>query len=114
MIGCDTYLDGHGQMVGKLFGLVTIVDGRGEEFDIGELTTYLNDAILIAPSMLLGPGTTWREVDDHSFDVTLTDAGRSVTGRVSSTRWRAQRLQHDRPVRRPARGSRPSRMADTS
>ena len=82
MIGRDTYLGGHGRMVGKLFDLVTIVDGRGEEFDIGELTTYLNDAILIAPSMLLGPGTTWREVDDHSFDVTLTDAGRSVTGRV--------------------------------
>ena len=81
-VGRDTYLNGHGRMVGRLFDLVTIVDGRGPEFDIGELTTYLNDAILIAPSMLLGPATTWREVDDDSFDVTLTDAGRSVTGRV--------------------------------
>jgi hypothetical protein len=32
--------------------------------------------------MLLGPATSWTAVDDRSFDVTLGDAGRSVTGRV--------------------------------
>lgn len=82
MIGRDTYLHGHGRMIGKLLDRVTVVDGSGEEFDIGELTTYLDDAVLLTPSMLLGPATTWTEVDDHSFDVTLADAGRSVTGRV--------------------------------
>jgi hypothetical protein len=82
LIGRDTYVDGQGQMLGRLFDLVTIAEGRGEELNIGELTTYLNDAILIAPSMLLNPATIWHEVDDHSFDVTLSDAGRSVTGRV--------------------------------
>ncbi|MFI5040304.1 MAG: DUF6544 family protein [Acidimicrobiales bacterium] len=82
MIGCDTYVGGHGRMLGKLLDRITVADGSGEEFDIGELTTYLNDAVLIAPSMLLNPATTWAGVDDHSFDVTLRDAGRSVTGRV--------------------------------
>ena len=32
--------------------------------------------------MLLGPDTTWNQVDDDAFDVTLTDAGHTVTGRV--------------------------------
>jgi hypothetical protein len=82
MIGYDTYLGGHGRMIGKLFDRFTVVDGRGVEFDIGELTTYLNDAILFAPSMLLGPSTTWTEIDQGCFDVTLSDAGRTVTGRV--------------------------------
>jgi hypothetical protein len=82
LLGRDTYEHGHGHMLGTLFDRVTVVEGRGEEFDIGELTTYLNDAILFAPSMLLGAATSWRAVDDNSFEVSLTDAGRTVTGRV--------------------------------
>src|SRR5664279_2405065 len=82
MFGRDTYLDGQGRMIGKLFDRFTVVDGQGEEFDIGELSTYLNDAIMLAPSMLLGPNTTWTDVDANSFDVTLADGGRTVTGRV--------------------------------
>ncbi len=82
MYGRDTYLAGHGQMTGKLFGRFTVVEGHGPQFDIGELTTYLNDAIMLAPSMLLTPSTTWTEVDGHSFDVTFVDAGLSVTARV--------------------------------
>ena len=82
MIGRDTYLNGHGRMLGKLFNRFTVADGRGDEFDIGELTTYLNDAVLLAPSMLLRPATSWAAVDDRSFDVSLCDAGRCVTGRV--------------------------------
>ena len=82
MTGWDTYLSGRGRMRGKLAGLVTVVDGAGPEFDVGELVTYLDDALLFAPSMLLGPGTTWSAVDGDSFDVTLADAGNQVTGRV--------------------------------
>jgi hypothetical protein len=32
--------------------------------------------------MLLGPETAWTDVDDKTFDVALTDAGRTVKGRV--------------------------------
>jgi C1A family cysteine protease len=38
---------------------------RGQ-FDLGELTTYVNDALMLAPSMLLTPAVTWRAVDDDS------------------------------------------------
>jgi hypothetical protein len=44
--------------------------------------TYLNDAVLLAPTTLLVPAVNWHEVDDASFDLTLRDAGHSVSARV--------------------------------
>jgi hypothetical protein len=82
MFGVDAYQAGHGRMQGKLLGLITVVDGSGPEFDIGELTTYINDALMIAPSMLLTPAVTWTAVDDHSFDITMSDGRISGTSRV--------------------------------
>jgi hypothetical protein len=32
----DTYIHGHGRMLGKILDLFTVVDGWGEEFDIGD------------------------------------------------------------------------------
>ena len=82
MVGTDRYVDGEGRMQGKLLGLVTVADGSGPEFDIGELTTFLNDAVFFAPSMLLGLDVKWSEVDEHSFEVAITDAGNTVRAQV--------------------------------
>jgi len=69
-------------MLGKLLDTVVVADGEGEPFDIGELTTWLNDAVLMAPSMLLRAPVSFQEVDDSSFALSLTDAGRTVSARV--------------------------------
>jgi hypothetical protein len=82
MVGTDRYEAGTGRMLGKVLGLVTVADGSGAEFDTGELTTFLNDAVLLAPSMLLELDVAWSEVDDHTFEVALTDAGRTVQAQV--------------------------------
>jgi hypothetical protein len=82
MVGRDTYLRGKGIMHGKLLGLVTVARSQGPETDLSELATYLNDAVLMAPSMLLRPNTTFAAVDHRSFDVTLLDSDLSVTARV--------------------------------
>jgi len=82
MVGRDTYLKGRGRMLGKLFDTVAVADGEGEPFDIGELTTWLNDAVLMAPSMLLRAPVSFLEGDDSSFDVTLNDSGKTVSARV--------------------------------
>ncbi len=82
VLGRDTYVDGRGRMLIRLLDLVTVGDGSGEAYDIGELVTYLNDGILLAPSMLLIPEVQWGEVDATSFDVALTDHGRTVSARV--------------------------------
>src|SRR4051812_34931870 len=78
----DTYVRGDGHMLGRVLDTFSVVDEANEKIDTGELVTYLNDAILIAPSMLLGPETKWAAVNDTSFDVTLTDHERTVGARV--------------------------------
>jgi hypothetical protein len=78
----DIYARGRGHMSAHALDWLRVAYGDGDELDVGELVTYLNDAILMAPSLLLGPETTWAEVDAQTFDVTLTDGGRAVTARV--------------------------------
>jgi len=82
MLVRDTYLHGCGRMQARLLDAIPVVDETNGEIATGELVTYLNDAILFAPSMLLGPSATWADVDEGSFDVTLRDHAMSVTGRV--------------------------------
>jgi len=82
MVGRDSYVRGHGHMRGTLLGLVTVADGQGPETDLSELSTYLNDAVMMAPSMLLRPEVTFAGVDDDAFDVSLRDAEMLVTARV--------------------------------
>lgn len=82
VIARDTYIRGQGRMLVKALDLFTVADGTGEEFNVGELVTYLNDGIMIAPSMLLVPEVKWSGVDENSFDVALTDHDRTVTARV--------------------------------
>jgi len=82
MVGVDSYLGGTGEMRGKLLGIVPVAHGEGDEFDAGELVTWLNDAVVLAPSFLLDDAIGWAGVDAESFDLTLTDAGRTVSARV--------------------------------
>jgi hypothetical protein len=82
MWGWDTYRGGTGRMLGKALGLVTVADGKGPEFDLGELTTWLNDAVLLAPGMLLSAAVTWEATGEDSFRVSVSDAGRTVSAEV--------------------------------
>jgi hypothetical protein len=82
MWGWDTYRGGTGRMLGKALGLVTVANGSGPEFDLGELTTWLDDAVLLAPGMLLSAAVTWEATGDDSFRVSVTDGGRTVRAEV--------------------------------
>jgi hypothetical protein len=78
--GSDTYKAGHGHMFGKIAGLYTIFNARGDELDQGTMMRYLNEMTWF-PIALLGDNVTWQAVDDRSFDVTFTDCDKSVTAR---------------------------------
>ena len=82
MFGTDTYRAGRGRMHGRLLALVPVADASGPEMDVGELVTWLNDACMLAPSMLLIPAVRWTPVSDDAFDVTITDAAVTATARV--------------------------------
>ncbi len=83
MWGWDTYQAGTGRMLGKALGLVTVADGSGPQFDSGELVTWLDDAVLLAPAMLLHPRTRWEDRGEDRFAVSVTDAGRTVSAVVA-------------------------------
>jgi hypothetical protein len=84
MYGHDIYRHGRGHMHGTLLGLIPLADGSGPAYDIGELVTYLNDAILLAPSMLLDLPASWNAIDNDSFEITLTDATNDTANTVSA------------------------------
>jgi uncharacterized protein DUF6544 len=82
VLGRDTYREGRGRMQVRPLDLFTVEDGRGPEYDLGELVTWLNDGALLAPSMLLGGAVAWNEVDADSFELAVTDHGRTARARV--------------------------------
>lgn len=82
MIAADTLIHGQGSMKGSVLGLVPVLDSSGPEMDVGELVTWLNDAVLLAPTMLLRDGVEWADVDDRSFGVTVTAHDVQATARV--------------------------------
>lgn len=79
----DTYVYGRGHMLAKVAGILTVADGSGKEFDEGELVTWVNDVVLFAPTMLLGPSTHFWHVDDERFGVTFSDGECTVKARVA-------------------------------
>ncbi|MCC7452451.1 MAG: hypothetical protein IT324_33935 [Anaerolineae bacterium] len=81
MYGQDTYKNGHGHMFGKLAGLITIFDARGDEMDQGTMLRYLQEMTWF-PIAMLGDNIRWQAVDDHSTDITFHDADKSVTARM--------------------------------
>lgn len=83
MLGHDTYLGGRGRMLGTLAGRWTVADGAGPETDVSELSTWLNDVLLLAPSMLLRTGATWRALGPDRFEVTVIDSGHTVRAEVT-------------------------------
>ncbi|MDM8000694.1 MAG: hypothetical protein QUS33_12080 [Dehalococcoidia bacterium] len=76
----DTYKAGHGHMYGRI-ALFTIFDERGDQYDQGSLMRYLSEMIWF-PIAFLGENIVWQSVDDHCAQVTLTDCGQSVSGRL--------------------------------
>jgi len=83
VLGRDTYLRGQGRMLIRPLDLVTVEDVKGEEVEISELITYVNDAVLLAPSFLLGPETTWSSAAPNGFGLAFTYAGHTVTAVVT-------------------------------
>ncbi|CAL9503271.1 hypothetical protein SUDANB95_03456 [Actinosynnema sp. ALI-1.44] len=79
----DVYAHGHGHMRATALGMFTLADGQGPEFDAGELVTLLNDAVLLAPSMLLRMPVHWTPVDERTFGLALTDHRTTVTAQVT-------------------------------
>lgn len=86
VLGRDTYLHGDGRMLIRPLDLFTAEDVTGPEIQLSELVTYLNDAVLFAPSFLFRPEVSWSSPsagDADRFALALTHGGQAVTAQVS-------------------------------
>ena len=74
----DRYESGHGHMFGKLAGLLTVFDDRGEQIDQASLMRYLNEMMWF-PTAFLGSNITWTAIDEHIAEVMISDKGHRVS-----------------------------------
>jgi hypothetical protein len=77
----DQYASGHGHMFGKLAGIYTLFDARGDELDQGAMVRYLSEMIWF-PIAFMGENIIWEAVDDGCALVTFTDGDKSVSGKL--------------------------------
>lgn len=78
--GRDKFEDGKGEMLIKMNSLINVVNERGEKLDEGSLQRYLGEMVWF-PSMALSPYVTWKPIDDHIAEATMTYKGTSGSGR---------------------------------
>lgn len=79
----DTYVRGRGRTCSHVLGVLPVHRDAGPKADTNQLVGWLCDVVLMAPSMLLGPATTWTTGPDAgSFGVAVADRGRTASVRV--------------------------------
>jgi hypothetical protein len=115
----DSYIDGRGSMVGKVAGVISVVDDAGgDALARGALGRYLAEAPWFPTRLALGGGLTWEPVDETSARATLEDGDvratltfsfddrgdiigvsgvrpREVDGRYVDTPWVGRFAEHD-------------------
>lgn len=75
----DGYVNGEGSMLGRIWGVVPVVDQRGTpELAAGALLRYLAECVWLPTALLPRPGLSWTAIDDGAARVTLTDGGTTV------------------------------------
>lgn len=65
-------------MKGKLLGLFTIVDAKGEEANQAETVTIFNDMCLLAPALLISKNIEWNGIDSLSVKAKFTNGNISI------------------------------------
>ena len=80
MVGEHEHHQGKGFFGGKLLRFIKLFNIRGKEVDIGDLTTFLNDCVLISPAGLvyLQDRIEWKELSESMLSLTLTYKNLSV------------------------------------
>ena len=77
--GYDYYMNGKGGMKGVLAKLLTLFDQTGPEMDKACLITYLAEAFFL-PEALLKDFITFKQVDEHTVEATITNKGVTASG----------------------------------
>lgn len=76
----DGYVNGEGSMLGRIWGVVPVMDQRGTPaLAAGALVRYLAECAWLPTALLPRPGLSWSAIDDAAARVRLTDGATTVT-----------------------------------
>ncbi|MGE5422542.1 MAG: DUF6544 family protein [Ignavibacteriales bacterium] len=79
LAGRDMLCQGKGNMLIKLFSLITVADGWGPEIDQGTLLRFLAEIVWF-PTAALSPYIDWKSIDDNKAQATINVDGQSASG----------------------------------
>lgn len=82
----DMYIGGEGRIVVSLLSLFKVVDGRGEEYDKGELLRWLGENVWFPTNLLPRPGLQWQALDENTALLSFQHRGMSLEYRVRFNR----------------------------
>ncbi|MFC0877862.1 DUF6544 family protein [Saccharicrinis sp. FJH2] len=69
-------------MKGKLLGIFTIVDAKGEEANKAETVTVFNDICLLAPALLISKNIEWSVIDSLTVKAKYTNRKISIEAKL--------------------------------
>lgn len=79
IVGRDSFIDGKGKMLIKLFSLINLVNENGHKIDTGALQRFLGEIVWF-PSAALSPYIKWEEIDSLSARATMNYHGTEGSG----------------------------------
>jgi len=77
--GRDKYLNGQGNMLGKLLKKVTLFDVKGAEINVSAAVTYLSES-LVVPACALQPYIRWEAIDPNHAKASFEYEGVKAEG----------------------------------
>ena len=77
--GYDKYINGFGNLIIKLYGLIKVADAKGSEIDQSEALRFLQEIIWF-PSAFREDYITWESIDNLSAKATLSYKNLTITG----------------------------------
>jgi hypothetical protein len=75
VLGFHKYSDAKATMLGKVAGIIKVIDGKGPEMDTGETVTVFNDMCMLAPGSLIDKRIEWQSIDPLTVKATFTHSG---------------------------------------
>lgn len=74
----DMYIKDKGRLVVSLLGLYSIVDGKGENYNQGELLRWLGESVLYPTNLLPSERLKWFPIDSQKAKLTFNYKGLSL------------------------------------
>ncbi|MCX7776139.1 MAG: hypothetical protein N2067_08575 [Spirochaetaceae bacterium] len=81
MAGIDSFIEGKGRMLIRLFGFLTLTDAQGAAMSQSAMVTFLNDLVL-CPAACFSVPLEWKAIDGERVALRLCWAGMTVTAEL--------------------------------